>query len=555
MKNLTPLQRFFNLLRLDKKDIVQIFSYAIFSGLISLSLPLGIQAIINFIQAGRISVSWIVLVVLVVIGVIFAGILSLMQLRISENLQQKIFIRSSFEFAYRIPKLKFNEIHNSQTSELANRFFDTISIQKGTSKLLIDFSSAFLQIFFGLILLSLYHPFFILFGIFLAILLYLIFKFSYQSGLQTSLKESKSKYKVANWLLELAKNNFSFKNPNHLEFALEKNNSLVTKYLAYREKHFSIIKRQFSQLLIFKALITSSLLLIGGFLVINQQMNIGQFVASEIIILLVINSVEKIILGLETFYDVLTSVEKIGQITDLELETETTTENNSCFSNLSITLENVDFKFDFENENVLENIDLEINQGERIIIEGENGSGKTTLIRLLSGLLQPTNGHFIINDDTYNKVNTNDYRKHFGSILYGESLFEGTILENISFNQKIENSILKWALDGVDLTSFIKTLPLGLETPISSDGKQLSSSNMQKILIARSIINQPRILFFENALDKTDTETAKKIIDFLLHEDQKWTIIAVSKNAHFKEKCSRIITLNEGKISNDFKKI
>ena len=555
MKNLTPLKRYFNLLRLDKKDIVQIFSYAIFSGLISLSLPLGIQAIINFIQAGRISVSWIVLVVLVVIGVIFAGILSLMQLRISENLQQKIFIRSAFEFAYRIPKLKFNEVHNSQTSELANRFFDTISIQKGTSKLLIDFSSAFLQIFFGIILLSLYHQFFILFGIFLAILLYLIFKFSYQSGLQTSLKESKSKYKVANWILELAKNNFSFKNPNHLEFALEKNNSLVTKYIGYREKHFSVIKRQFSQLLIFKALITSSLLLIGGFLVINQQMNIGQFVAAEIIILLVINSVEKIILGLETFYDVLTSVEKIGQITDLELETETTTENNSCFSNLSITLENVDFKFDFENENVLENIDLEINQGERIIIEGENGSGKTTLIRLLSGLLQPTNGHFIINDDTYNKVNTNDYRKHFGSILYGESLFEGTILENISFNQKIENSILKWALDGVDLTSFIKTLPLGLETPISSDGKQLSSSNMQKILIARSIINQPRILFFENALDKTDTETAKKIIDFLLHEDQKWTIIAVSKNAHFKEKCSRIITLNEGKISNDFKKI
>ena len=557
MKNLTPLQRFFNLLRLDKKDIVQIFSYAIFSGLISLSLPLGIQAIINFIQAGRISVSWIVLVVLVVIGVIFAGILSLMQLRISENLQQKIFIRSSFEFAYRIPKLKFNEIHNSQTSELANRFFDTISIQKGTSKLLIDFSSAFLQIFFGIILLSLYHPFFILFGIFLAILLYLIFKFSYQAGLQSSLKESKSKYKVANWLLELAKNNFSFKNPNHLDFALEKNNSLVTKYLSYREKHFSVIKRQFSQLLIFKALITSSLLLIGGFLVINQQMNIGQFVAAEIIILLVINSVEKIILGLETFYDVLTSVEKIGQITDLELEPldDSSVENNSCFSNLSITLENVDFKFEFENENVLENINLEINQGERIIIEGENGSGKTTLIRLLSGLLQPTKGHFIINDGTYNKVNINDYRKHFGSILYGESLFEGTILDNITFNQKIVNSKLKWALDGVDLTSFIKTLPLGLQTPITSDGKQLSSSNMQKILIARSIINEPRILFFENALDKTDSETAKKIIDFLLHKDQKWTIIAVSKNEHFKENCSRVITLNEGKISNDIKKI
>ena len=88
MKNLTPLQRFFNLLRLDKKDIVQIFSYAIFSGLISLSLPLGIQAIINFIQAGRISVSWIVLVIIVIIGVALVGILSIMQLRITENLQK-----------------------------------------------------------------------------------------------------------------------------------------------------------------------------------------------------------------------------------------------------------------------------------------------------------------------------------------------------------------------------------------------------------------------------------------------------------------------------------
>ena len=555
---MTPLKRYINLLKLDRKDIIQIFSYAIFSGLISLSLPLGIQAIINFIQAGRISVSWIVLVVLVVIGVIFAGLLSLMQLRISENLQQKIFIRSAFEFAYRIPKLKFNEIHNSQTSELANRFFDTISIQKGTSKLLIDFSSAFLQIFFGIILLSLYHSFFILFGIFLAILLYLIFKFSYQSGLDTSLKESKSKYKVANWLLELAKNNFSFKNPNHLEFALEKNNYLVNNYLGYREKHFSIIKRQFSQLLVFKALITSSLLLIGGFLVINQQMNIGQFVAAEIIILLVINSVEKIILGLETFYDVLTSVEKIGQITDLELEHNNSAEvqNNSCILNLSISMEHVDFTFDYEKDIVLEDINLEISQGEKIIIEGENGSGKTTLIRILTGLLIPTKGHFTINDDTYNKININEYRKHFGSILYGETLFEGTILDNITFNNKeIENSKLKWALDGVQLTSFIKTLPLGLQTPITSDGKQLSSSNMQKILLARSIINEPRILFFENALDKTDSETAKKIIDFILDENQKWTIIAISKNDYFREKCTRIIKLDQGKIINDFKKI
>ena len=315
-----PLKRFLNLLKLDKKDVSQLFFYAMFSGLISLSLPLGIQAIINFIQSGRMSASWIVLIIMVVIGVALVGILSLMQLRISENLQQKIFVRSSFEFAARLPKIKQWQLYNSYAPELATRFFDTLSIQKGTSKLLLDFSAALLQISFGLILLSLYHPYFIIFGLLLFLLLYFVFRFSYTSGLETSMKESKFKYKVANWLHEMARNNYSFKSEINYDFALQKNNLLVTDYLNYREKHFNIIKRQFSQLIVFKVIITAGLLLIGGFLVLSQKMNIGQFVASEIIILLVINSVEKIILGLETFYDVLTSIEKIGEITDFELD-------------------------------------------------------------------------------------------------------------------------------------------------------------------------------------------------------------------------------------------
>ncbi|WP_395053240.1 ATP-binding cassette domain-containing protein, partial [Flavobacterium sp.] len=392
----SPLSRFINLLKLDKKDIVQLFLYAIFAGLVSLSLPLGIQAIINLIQAGQVSVSWIVLVVIVVIGVALVGILSLMQLRITENLQQKIFVRSSFEFAYRLPKINLESLYNQYPPELANRFFDTISIQKGTSKLLIDFSSAILQIIFGIILLSLYHPFFILFGLLLIILLYSIFKFSYNSGLSTSLKESKYKYKVASWLQEMARNSYSFRKKENFEFALSKNDSLVTNYLQSREKHFSIIKRQFIQLIVFKVIITSGLLLIGGFLVLNQQMNIGQFVAAEIIILLVINSVEKIIIGLETFYDVLTSVEKIGQITDLEIEKFNNSDATICFNNMVLETENLNFSFPDSTDLILENINLKIDSSEKIYLDGENGSGKTTLLRILSGLFKQTSGSFFI---------------------------------------------------------------------------------------------------------------------------------------------------------------
>jgi ABC-type bacteriocin/lantibiotic exporter with double-glycine peptidase domain len=554
MTNTKPLQRFIDLLKLDKRDISQIIFYAVFSGLISLSLPLGIQAIINLIQSGRVSVSWIILVIIVVIGVVLVGILSLMQLRIIENLQQKIFVRSSFEFAYRLPKINFEELYNKYPPELANRFFDTLSIQKGTSKLLIDIPTAVLQILFGILLLSLSHPFFIFFGILLIILLYSIFKFSFNPGIDSSMKESKYKYKVASWLQEMARNNFSFRKKDNFEFSLDKNNSLVEEYLKYREKHFKIIQRQFIQLIGFKTIITASLLFIGGYLVLNQKMNIGQFVAAEIIILLVINSVEKLIVGLESIYDVLTSVEKIGQIVDLNIEKNSTTEPDFCFTNITIEAENLSYKFPESTQFALNKLNLKIEPSEKIYLEGDNGSGKTTLLRILSGFMQPSMGSFFINDDTYRKIDINHYRTQIGTIIQGETPFEGTIIENITFNNPlVTNDDLKWAIDSAKLGDYIKSLPEGLDTKIYPDGRQLSSSNAQKIVLARSIVNKPKILFYEDPLDKMDEEATREIIDFLTDSNNKWTLIVSSKNDYWKQKCNRKITMKEGEIIADTK--
>ncbi|MEL6977029.1 MAG: ABC transporter transmembrane domain-containing protein, partial [Bacteroidota bacterium] len=246
-------------------------------------------------RKGQVSTSWIVLVVLVTLGVAFVGILQLMQIRIIENVQQKIFTRSSFEFAYRFPKIRMSELRNYYPPELANRFFDTLTVQKSLSKILIDFPAALLQIIFGLLLLSFYHPFFIIYGLLLIVLIYVVFKFTAQKGLETSLDESKNKYKVAHWLQEVARSLVSFKLSGKTSHAIDKNDGLVSGYLDARESHFRILILQFIQMVGFKVLVTAGLLLIGGLLVLNQEMNIGQFVAAEIIILLVISSVEKLI--------------------------------------------------------------------------------------------------------------------------------------------------------------------------------------------------------------------------------------------------------------------
>ncbi len=552
---MSPAKRFFKLLQMDKKDVYQIFFYAIFAGLISLSLPLGVQAIINFIQSGRVSVSWIVLVVFVVLGVALVGFLAFMQLRITENLQQKIFVRYSFEFAYKLPKIKFEDLYqNVYPPELANRFFDTITIQKGISKILLDFSSAILQIGFGIILLSLYHPFFIVFGIILVILLYLIFKYSYNPGVETSLKESKYKYQVADWLQEIARNKTSFRSETNFKYALKKNDTIVTNYLKFRESHFEIIKRQFGQLIFFKIIITAGLLLLGGYLVISQQMNIGQFVASEIVILLVINSVEKIILGLETFYDVLTSLEKIGQVTDMEFDQESETSYITCYNSINLELENISMRFPETATDILKKISLHISQGEKIILSGNNGSGKTTLIRILSGVLNPTSGAFFVNDDTFHKINLAQYRAQISVITQGDTPFEGTLIDNITFNDpEVTDEDIKWSIEAAQLTTFFRTLPDGLDTEILPEGKQLSSSNAQKIMIARSIVKKPRVLFYEDPTDLMDDETARKIIDFICKPEHKWTVVVTSTNPYWKEKATRAIVMEKGRIINDQK--
>ena len=549
---LTAWQRFLGLLKLDKRDIFQVFYYAIFAGLVNLSLPLGIQAIINLIQGAQMSTSWIVLVVLVTLGVAFVGILQLMQIRIIENVQQKIFTRSSFEFAYRFPKIKMSELRNYYPPELANRFFDTLTVQKSLSKVLIDFPAALLQIIFGLLLLSFYHPFFIVYGILLLLLIYVVFKYTAQRGLDTSLDESQSKYKVAHWLQEVARSIVSFKLSGKTSHALDKNDALVTGYLEARESHFRVLVIQFIQMIGFKVLVTAGLLMIGGLLVLNQEMNIGQFVAAEIIILLVINSVEKLILGLESFYDLLTSLEKIGQVVDKELEPQEGEKPFTEDQNFTIELDSISYAVPDIKKTIINDLSLTITPACSILLRGESGSGKNTLLRIIAGILEPDSGGVYVNGVSLKGMNLNYYRSHLGQSLPEESPFEGTMLHNITFGDKdITNEQVYWALDKVGLTEFVKHQPQGLNTVLYPEGKQIPYTISKKIVLARSIVRKPKLLILKDPLDQFNKEEALRILNFLSDSKNGWALLVVSENEQWEDKCSRVITMSKGRIVNE----
>lgn len=552
MKNkaLTPWARFIRLLNFERKLIYSILSYAIFAGLVSLSLPLGIQAIINLIQGGQITTSWYILVLLVILGIAFGGLLQYMQLRISEDLQQRIFVNSSFDFAYRLPKITMNAFYGYYPPELANRFFDTITVQKGVSKVILDFSGSILQILFGLILLSIYHPFFIIFGLLLLFLIFVLFKYTASEGLKTSLTESKYKYRVANWLQEVARSLYSFKVSGKTTLAMEKNDVLVSSYINARENHFRILRLHFIKMIIFKVLVTAGLLIIGGLFVLNQQMNIGQFVAAEIVILLVINSVEKLMLGLENLYDVLTSIEKIGQFSDMELESQEKGKEFDKSDDFVIELKDVGLKYTDSEKYSIRQINFSIHPRNSICITGTSGSGKTTLLKVLAGINKHTEGQFYVNGTSFNNINLNHYRSFLGISISGILPFEGTIKENIAFNNPdVSEEDIRWAIDKTGLGDFVKNSPKGLNTMIYPEGKHLPYSISKKLVLARAIAHKPKLLILKDPLDQLDEIDSEKILDFLYDKTNPWSILVVSRNPKWLNRSETVLEMTDGKLN------
>jgi ABC-type bacteriocin/lantibiotic exporter with double-glycine peptidase domain len=550
-KTNSAIKRLTGLLKLDRKDILQIIYYAIFAGLLNMTVPLGIQAIVNLIQGGRVSTSWIILVVLVTAAVGLVGLLEIMQIRIVENIQQKIFTRSSFEFTYRFPRIKMDQFRNIYPPELANRFFDTLTVQKGISKILLDLPAAILQIFFGLILLSLYHPFFIIYGLLLVALIYFVFKITAMRGLETSLEESKHKYKVAHWLQEVSRSILSFKISGSTSLAMDKNDKLTDKYLGAREGHFQILKIQYIKMVVFKVLVTGGLLAIGGMLVLNQEMNIGQFVAAEIIILLILSSVERLIKGLEVIYDTLTSLEKMGQVVDKKLEKEEG--RNKVDDKSPLGLELTDVSYRVGDKIILSDISFEMAPGEKILVKGPNGSGRTSLLKLVGGINEISGGNIYVNNVSINGLQLNDYRKRLGIFLAEEFPFEGTLLENLTFgDSNVSERDVYWAIEHAGLSQFVKEQPDGIHTEILPEGKYLSTLIGKRILLARAIVKKPDVLILKEPLEVFDKEEANRILKFLTDPSHKWSILVASQNPVWEKVCDKVIVLEKRRDKHKF---
>ncbi len=550
-KKLNPIARLIHLLHAERTQINYIFFYALFAGLISLVLPLGIQATVELISGGVFFSSVYVLIGIVILGVIASGVLQLIQISLVEYLQRRIFTKAALEFAFRIPRLKAEAIISNYAPELVNRFFDVITIQKGLPKLLIDFTAGIVQIISGLLLLSLYHPFFVFFSFGLVTILAIVFYATGPKGLRSSIEESKYKYKVVHWLEELGRAINSFKLAGTTDLPIKKTDYYVNNYLKFRKIHFQVLIGQFSFIFLFKALITGGLLIVGTILVVDRQITLGQFVASEVIIILVLSSVEKIVMYMDVIYDLLTAVDKVSNVTDVPLERFGGLDLPSHLQGrgYSIKVRGLKYKYPNQFDYMIRGIDLDIRAGEHVCISGPGGSGKTTLVNILSGIYTGFEGAVSINNYSLRDLDMTHLRNKIGKNISQEDIFDGTILDNVTVGkpmESVEDAIR--ALDQVGLTDEINRLPEGLNTHLTSGGRNLSNTMIHRLILARCLAKNPELVILNDFFTGLKRAAKIELIQCLVNKENKWTLLAISNDPLVMAACDRVVLLNEGLI-------
>ncbi|MES2266774.1 MAG: ABC transporter ATP-binding protein [Bacteroidota bacterium] len=541
----SAIKKLWQLINLERKEVSYIYFFAALAGLIQLSLPLGIQAIIGLLFGGMLSASLIVLICFVVLGVMLAGILQVMQMRVSERIQQRIFARLTFAYAYRIPKIDLLSVDNYYLPELVNRFFDTASLQKGLSKLLLDIPAASIQILFGLTLLSFYHPVFIVFGVVLVAVVVIIFYLSSPKGLSSSIEESDYKYEVAHWLEEISRAIKTFKFSQTTGLHLKKTDDLTAGYLDARNTHFNVLVLQYRVLIAFKVTITAAMLIIGSLLLIRQQINLGQFVAAEIIIIGTLSSVEKLIVSLETVYDVMTSIEKLNKVLQKPHDNESSklnTTDSEIDGPLSLTVSDLSFAYQ-ASKPIINNLSFAVSPGEKICVRGKEGSGKTTLLRLLAGLYSHYQGTIVANGLPLQNIPTAQWRSKVAVYFSREELFSGTFWENLTMgNQDINISDVKEVCEIVGLADFISSREQGYQATLDPLGQRLSDTVVQKILIARCLLARPALLLLENGWQSIEEPYRNIIMDKLMN-DRSFSVIAISDDSELTRRCDKVIDL------------
>ena len=544
----TPLTRLLRLAAEEKGELWVLLIYTMVAGLMALAVPLAAQALVNIIAANVLLQPLFVLTLLVLGGMLCAGLLQLAKLSLVERLQQRIFARIALRVADRLIHLRVSALRGQYAPELVNRFFDVLTVQKALSKLLIDGLTVSLQALVGLVLLGIYSPLLLGFDVFILLSAGFIVGILGWNGLRSSITESKEKYHVADWLQELARCHISTKLFGQNEYLRNRADKTVMDYLVARQAHFKVVWRQAAGSYLFQAIASAGVLAIGGWLVINRQLSLGQLVAAQIIVVSVLAALDKLVRQADQVFDLLAALDKLGYVTDLPNErTGGDPLGGKAHAGVGIDCRNVRFSYRPDTE-ILSGLDLHLAPGERVSLVGASGAGKSTIALLLCGLEEPSHGTVLVGGVDVRAADLPLLRQSVAMVGYSNEIFEGTIEENVRMGRDLNHETVRQALEMAHLSGDIDRFPGGIHTDLAASGQNLSRGQIQRLLIARALAGRPGLLILDEAFTGIDERTALLILDAIYAPENPWTILDISHQAEVVMRSGTVHVLENGRI-------
>ncbi|MFM9144943.1 MAG: peptidase domain-containing ABC transporter [Phycisphaerales bacterium] len=547
----SPLARMAGLMRPEMPEVWTIVAYTAITGLLYLALPLAVNAFVSNLSFGAASGPFIqallaiagVLLICLAIG---AG-LRAVQYVVVEVVQRRIFVRVAADLAHRLPNVDLASLDRVHAPELVNRFLEVISIQKSASMLLLTGINVVLGTVIGLTVLAFYHPFLLAFSAVLVILIAAIVFVGGRGALSTSIRESVRKYQVVDWLEELARYPKLFKGPGGASLALSRADDLSRGYLLARRAHFRILIRQIVSLLVLEALAATALLVGGGWLVLNQQLTLGQLVAAEIIVGAVVSSIASLGKQFESWYDAVAAVDKLGILSDLRLERTGGESPAPAAAGTTVDLQDVT-RPRRDGMAGLAGFSMRAAPGERIAVLGARGSGTTALLEVIAGMRRPEEGHVAIDGVDLRSWDLRALHERT-MLLSANDLFGGTIADNLRMGRGwISASDMQAALDRVGVGADVRALPEATDSMLLAGGQPLSGRQRAKVVLARAVLGRPPLLLVDQLLDGLDEQTSAELAAVLLDPQMPWTVVVTTRDPRVAARFPRTIDLHAARL-------
>jgi ABC-type bacteriocin/lantibiotic exporter with double-glycine peptidase domain len=531
-------------LQFEKKILAILVAYALAIGVFSLIVPLTVQELVNTFAYALQPIMIITLVSVMAFALILMGSFRVLQARAVEILVQRLYARIALGLTRQLPR--FRDVGFSP--KYANYFMEAELLPRSLAAMLVDIINVAVGGAIGMTILVMYHPYFIVFNVVLVGGFAAIITILGRGGLKITMDVSRYNYDTMNWLQDIANNLMHFKATASTPFLMKKTDELVERYVAARKVRSDILTgTQYKGSVIWQAFGHSGLIATAGWLLAIGQITLGQFVAAEVIVGALIINLDTIAKRMYAVYFVFTSLHELESLFSLPKDVEQgkllVPLPDPAAHGVRLTCKDVSFAYP-NGPPMFKNFNVEVAPGEKVAVFSTTSTGKTTLARVLAGLYVPTSGVISYNGVDLRDLDMDSLNACRGLILDSQlTLFESTLEENISLGRPVHYDDIRWALRFVELEEDVDAMPLGLRTPVQRAGREFTTSQTLRLLVARAIVTRPQLLILDGTLHSMLPAMRETILRRLCSKEEPWSVIFVSNDPTLSTHVDRRIML------------